>query len=138
MSLIIYILFGYLGLHIFTGKANELAAGLRLVFSGRNVAKTKNPKGNKGKAKGFSSKILDTSVIIDGRIADIMKTGFLEGQIVIPEFVLVELRHIADSSDALKRNRGRRGLDILNRMQEEYGIDIYNTTNEVADRKSVV
>lgn len=130
LSLIIYILFGYLGLHISTGKANELAAGLRLVFSGRNVAKTKNPKGNKGKAKGSSPKILDTSVIIDGRIADIMKTGFLEGQIVIPEFVLVELRHIADSSDALKRNRGRRGLDILNRMQEEYGIDIYNTTNE--------
>ncbi len=62
-------------------------------------------------------KIFDTSVIIDGRISDIMKTGFIEGPIVIPEFVLVELRHIADSSDALKRNRGRRGLDILNKIQ---------------------
>ena len=77
-------------------------------------------------------KIFDTSVIIDGRIADIMKTGFIEGSIVIPEFVLVELRHIADSSDALKRNRGRRGLDILNKIQEEYGIEIYNTEAEKA------
>lgn len=59
-----------------------------------------------------------------------MKTGFIEGDIVIPEFVLVELRHIADSSDSLKRNRGRRGLDILNKIQSEYGIEIYNTTAE--------
>ena len=55
-------------------------------------------------------KILDTSVIIDGRIADICQTGFLEGTIVIPQFVLAELQHIADSSDVLKRNRGRRGI----------------------------
>ncbi len=58
-------------------------------------------------------KILDTSVIIDGRILDIMSTGFIEGKVIIPSFVLEELRHIADSSDSLKRNRGRRGLDIL-------------------------
>src|SRR5690625_7766298 len=64
-------------------------------------------------------KILDTSVIIDGRIADICQTNFLEGPIVIPQFVLGELQHIADSSDVLKRNRGRRGLDILNRIQKE-------------------
>ncbi|WP_195576665.1 PIN/TRAM domain-containing protein [Paenibacillus sp. 1001270B_150601_E10] len=69
---------------------------------------------------GFEEhKILDTSVIIDGRIADICKTGFIEGTIVIPEFVLEELQHIADSSDLLKRNRGRRGLDILNKIQKE-------------------
>jgi len=61
-----------------------------------------------------------------------MKTGFIEGKIVIPEFVLVELRHIADSSDSLKRQRGRRGLDILNRIQIDYGIEIYNTTGEKA------
>ncbi len=77
-------------------------------------------------------KILDTSVIIDGRILEIMKTGFLEGPIVIPEFVLVELRHIADSSDSLKRVRGRRGLDILNKIQTEYEIQIYNTDSEKA------
>ena len=86
----------------------------------------------KDKKKSLVPKILDTSVIIDGRIAEIMKTGFLEGPIVIPEFVLVELRHIADSSDALKRNRGRRGLDILNKIQEDYGIEIYNTDSEKA------
>ena len=130
LTAIAYILFGYLGLHISTGKANDLAAGFRLVFSGRSVSGTKASKSVKGKGKGASPKILDTSVIIDGRIADIMKTGFIEGTVVIPEFVLVELRHIADSADGLKRNRGRRGLDILNRMQEQFGIEIYNTTNE--------
>lgn len=69
-------------------------------------------------------KILDTSVIIDGRIADICQTSFLEGTIIIPQFVLEELQHIADSSDALKRNRGRRGLDILNRIQKELPINV--------------
>ena len=88
--------------------------------------------GGKKKKQVMGPKILDTSVIIDGRIAEIMKTGFLEGPIVIPEFVLVELRHIADSSDSLKRVRGRRGLDILNKIQSEYGIEIYNTESEKA------
>lgn len=64
-------------------------------------------------------KILDTSAIIDGRIVDICKTGFLEGVIVVADFVLEELRHIADSPDSLKRNRGRRGLDVLNKIQKE-------------------
>lgn len=68
-------------------------------------------------------KILDTSVIIDGRIFDICETGFIEGPLVIPNFVLDELRHISDSSDSLKRNRGRRGLDILNRIQKELSIE---------------
>lgn len=125
----VYVLFGYLGLYISTGKANDLAAGFRLVFSGKNTAGTRTSKSGKNKGKALP-KILDTSVIIDGRIADIMRTGFIEGTVVIPEFVLVELRHIADSADGLKRNRGRRGLDILNRMQEQFGIEIYNTTNE--------
>jgi len=64
-------------------------------------------------------KILDTSVIIDGRVSDIYRTGFLSGSIIVPSFVLTELQHIADSSDVLKRNRGRRGLDILNTMRKE-------------------
>src|SRR5699024_3785836 len=82
-------------------------------------------------------KILDTSVIIDGRIADICQTNILEGPVVIPQFVLGELQHIADSSDALKRNRGRRGLDILNRIQKELPIEVeiyegdYEDTPEV-------
>jgi uncharacterized protein YacL len=66
-------------------------------------------------------KILDTSVIIDGRIADISDTGFLEGTLIVPSFILAELQHIADSGDPIKRNRGRRGLDILNRLQKKLG-----------------
>lgn len=69
-------------------------------------------------------KILDTSAIIDGRIVDICKTGFMEGVIVVAGFVLEELRHIADSPDLLKRNRGRRGLDVLNKIQKEMDIPV--------------
>ena len=74
-------------------------------------------------------KILDTSVIIDGRVADVCEAGFVEGPLVLPRFVLKELQQIADSSDSLKRNRGRRGLDVLKRMQEnqEVGIRIVET-----------
>ncbi len=78
-----------------------------------------------GPAKEISDvRILDTSVVIDGRIADICDTGFLEGNLMVPRFVLDELQYIADSSDSLKRARGRRGLDILNRMQRSSGINI--------------
>lgn len=77
-----------------------------------------------GYEDSISNKILDTSVIIDGRIADICKTGFIEGTLIIPEFVLEELRHIADSSDVLKRNRGRRGLDILKQIQKDPNIGV--------------
>ncbi|MDI6829523.1 MAG: PIN domain-containing protein, partial [Armatimonadota bacterium] len=69
-------------------------------------------------------KVLDTNVIIDGRIADVCRTGFLEGPIYVPSFVLEELRHIADSEDFLRRARGRRGLDILNQMQKELNLII--------------
>ena len=69
-------------------------------------------------------KILDTNVIIDGRISDVCRTGFIEGQIYIPSFILEELQHIADSSDSLRRARGRRGLDILNQMRKEMGPDL--------------
>ena len=74
---------------------------------------------------GARPKVLDTSVIIDGRVLDICRTGFIEGTIVVPEFVLRELRHIADNSDATKRNRGRRGLDILKTLQEELGARVH-------------
>ncbi|MCA9470807.1 MAG: TRAM domain-containing protein [Nitrospirales bacterium] len=69
-------------------------------------------------------KLLDTSVIIDGRIADLCETGFIEGTLVVPQFILLELQHISDSSDSLKRARGRRGLDILNGMQKMTNIKI--------------
>ena len=69
-------------------------------------------------------KVLDTSVIIDGRIADVCETGFIDGTLIIPQFVLRELQMVADSSDPLKRNRGRRGLDILQRMQKMSNITV--------------
>jgi uncharacterized protein YacL len=69
-------------------------------------------------------RVLDTSVIIDGRIADISDTGFLHGNLIVPRFVLDELQHIADSADSMKRSRGRRGLDVLNRMQRSAGVNI--------------
>ncbi|MDQ1910903.1 PIN/TRAM domain-containing protein [Paenibacillus sp. GD4] len=110
-------LFAYAGYRFGRTKREELIALLgKPRGSGRN---------NNGEAKGFEEhKILDTSVIIDGRIADICKTGFIEGTLVIPEFVLEELQHIADSSDLLKRNRGRRGLDILNKIQKELDVKV--------------
>lgn len=94
------------------------------------------------KAK-LSKKILDTSVIIDGRICDIAKTGFLEGVLIVPKFVLQEIQLIADSSDNMKRSKGRRGLDILNELRKVPGVMVeildrdYKGTNKV-DEKLVV
>ena len=127
LSVAVYVLMGYVGTMLTARKADELTAGFKALNGTRPQKQTKSPR---GKGSPAAPKILDTSVIIDGRIADIMKTGFIEGQIVIPEFVLTELRHIADSANVLKRNRGRRGLDVLNRIQEQYGIQIYNTDHE--------
>nr|MBU1328495.1 PIN domain nuclease [Candidatus Omnitrophota bacterium] len=81
--------------------------------------------------------LLDTSVIIDGRIADVCKTGFLDGKFIVPRFVLKELQHIADSSDSLKRERGRRGLDILGKLQKSQNIDIKIHNEDFADIKEV-
>nr|MDA8187384.1 hypothetical protein [Dehalococcoidales bacterium] len=75
--------------------------------------------------------LVDTSAIIDGRIADISQTGFITGTLVVPKFVLNELQHIADSADALRRNRGRRGLDILNRLQKDSVVPIHISEYEV-------
>lgn len=98
----LYLGLGYIGVYIVHIKKEEMKGWFTKKDSNTLVS---------------APKILDTSVIIDGRILDIIKTHFLEGKIIIPTFVLDELRHIADSSDKLKRNRGRRGLDILNEIQ---------------------
>ena len=82
-------------------------------------------------------RILDTSVIIDGRIADISDTGFLQGSLIVPRFVLDELQYIADSSDSMKRSRGRRGLDILNRMQRSVGVNIEISDQDFPKLKGV-
>lgn len=100
---------GYLGLVIGSKKVEEFS------FPRSKASKDDNNK---------DYRILDTSVIIDGRMADICDTGFVEGSLIVPRFVLDELQQIADSSDHMKRSRGRRGLDILNRMQKSAGIRI--------------
>jgi uncharacterized protein YacL len=82
-------------------------------------------------------KILDTSVIIDGRIADISETGFMDGTLIIPQFVLKELQQVADSADSLKRNRGRRGLDILQKVRKMSGIDVEISELDYPDVKEV-
>jgi uncharacterized protein YacL len=106
LQLFVMLLMAYIGLIVGAGKGDLLnLAALGGIFGGEKVAKR-------------SYKILDTSVIIDGRIADIAETGFLDGIIVIPQFVLRELQLVADSADSMKRNRGRRGLDILQRIQK--------------------
>ena len=131
ISVTTYVIFGYLGAVIAAKKGSEIS---QTFLANRKMPENVNASGGfikKKKPEGVP-KIFDTSVIIDGRIAEIMKTGFLEGPVIIPEFVLNELRHIADSSDSLKRTRGRRGLDILNRIQEEYGVEIYNTNDDEA------
>jgi uncharacterized protein YacL len=82
-------------------------------------------------------KVLDTSVIIDGRIADICETGFVDGTLVIPQFVLKELQLVADSSDSMKRNRGRRGLDILQKIQKMSGLDVMVSDVDFPDVREV-
>jgi uncharacterized protein YacL len=84
-----------------------------------------------------SSKVLDTSVIIDGRVADICKTGFLEGTLVVPHFVLRELQQIADSADSAKRNRGRRGLDVLEKIKSVPGVTVQIIEKDYPDVKEV-
>src|SRR5262245_16402386 len=82
-------------------------------------------------------KILDTSVIIDGRIADVCDTGFIDGTLVVPQFVLKELQLVADSSDSLKRNRGRRGLDILQRIQKMANVEVIISDMDFPDVREV-
>ena len=114
LQILINVIFIYLGLTLALYKSDDI---FNLLFENKKFF-------TGSKNSSITKKILDTSVIIDGRIYDICKTGFVEGKLMIPEFVLEELRHIADSSDGLKRNRGRRGLDILKKMQKDNRIDV--------------
>ena len=124
ISVILSCVFGYMG----------------LVLGGKKVEEFRWPGWGffaKGSQKKDGGKILDTSVIIDGRVADICETDFLEGPLVIPQFILQELQHIADSADSLKRARGRRGLDILNRMQKGDTVEVKVVDDDYADIKEV-
>lgn len=122
-SALTYLVLGYLGLRIGSRKWREgrvLPRFMRRRGAGEDEE-------DDAPAEPALRKYLDTSVIIDGRILDIVKTGFLEGEIVVPQFVLAELRHIADSGDGMRRARGRRGLDVLQKLQKEVSILVEET-----------
>lgn len=125
LSILTAVVCGYLGLAVATFKREEAAHWLAsLAQRGNKVEGGAREDASTGPVAKGSPKVLDTSVIIDGRIKEILETGFLEGPIIVPSFVLDELRHISDSADLLRRNRGRRGLDILNAIQKDPKIEV--------------
>ena len=121
---------GYLGATIFIMRENDINNLLRSRFQS-------NPDGSGPAPQKGRSILMDTSVIIDGRIADIARTGFVQGPMLVPAFVLIELQHIADSADPLRRRRGRRGLDILNRLQKDNTIPLRITDLDVEGVREV-
>ena len=131
IKVLVNAILGYLGWTLGLQKGEEILQELLAASKfGKTSSKDKTPSAEvkdnsqEGKAPKATYKILDTSVIIDGRIADICQTFFLEGILIIPSFVLEELQHIADSSNLLRRNRGRRGLDILKKIQNEIDVPV--------------
>lgn len=137
LPLFLTVIIGYLGFQVGFRRREEFMN--IILLSRKERGKKIDDVDRETVEDGFvvKSKILDTSVIIDGRIADICQTHFLEGTIVIPQFVLKELQHIADSSDGLKRNRGRRGLDILNRIQKELDMKVLIDDTDFEDIQEV-
>ncbi|WBW50782.1 PIN/TRAM domain-containing protein [Peptoniphilus equinus] len=131
LPLILYGILGYLGINLALKYKDDIVSKTRELAIPRGVIKDKDKK------TLTAAKILDTSVIIDGRIKEVVKSGFVEGQLIVSKYVLEELQHIADSSDSLKRNRGRRGLDILKELQDDPSINVvifnedYDTIKEV-------
>ncbi len=142
IPVVLSVVFGYLGIHIVIRKQKELGDMIgKLPRFFKEASQRREQSKNKKKLQegeldikdtglyeGPCGKLLDTSVIIDGRIADICCTGFIDGKLLIPVFVLEELQHIADMSDSLKRARGRRGLDILQKLQNDFSnqVEIVN------------
>jgi uncharacterized protein YacL len=127
------IVLGYLGIHITIEKRDEIIALFDFI---PKLVKDRTREKDIIKEEPVADplyKLLDTSVIIDGRIADICKSGFIEGTLLIPVFVLEELQHIADSSDLLKRTRGRRGLDVLKRIQTEFDMFVQIDNHDFDD-----
>lgn len=146
IPVIFSIVFGYLGITITIKKRQELTglfdfvprfmkdfAKMKEMRAGASQAPAETAKAVAPKTEDKAYKLLDTSVIIDGRIADICDTGFIEGTLLIPVFVLEELQHIADSSDVLKRTRGRRGLDILQRIRQSTKVKVEITNVDFDD-----
>ncbi len=131
--ILLTLLLGYLGLSAGIKKREDILS----FFA--NFPKFGKERLHKSELRSAQFKILDTSVIIDGRIADLCESGFIEGVLLVPAFVLEELRHIADSPDLLKRNRGRRGLDILNKMRKdpEIKVQVYDNNRGLEDAVEV-
>lgn len=133
------ILFGYFGVSVFVMRQNDLI-NVSHAFTGRfgGAGGTAQTPVETGTPYGEGRTILlDTSVIIDGRIADIARTGFLPGSLVIPRFVLNELQYIADSADSLRRQRGRRGMEVLAQLQKEPTIPVRFTDIDVEGVREV-
>ncbi|MFA7175489.1 MAG: PIN/TRAM domain-containing protein [Kiritimatiellia bacterium] len=124
------LIMGYIGAVVAVRKRDDLTHMVSTI--GTKGSERSGRSGGRTGKQGVP-KIVDTSVIIDGRIADVVETGFLEGPLVVPSFVLAELQHIADSADVLKRNRGRRGLDILNRIQKDAKVLVQILDRDVPD-----
>ena len=135
LSILLYIGLGYLGWRVASNNADDIL-GIFQRKEGKEIKETKGFIFDRSKHSA-SPKILDTSVIIDGRILDIIATDFIEGELVVSEFVLEELQHIADSPDDLKRERGRRGLDIINKIKENDKIKLRITNKDYKDIKEV-
>ncbi len=117
------IVFGYLGITVMVLRQKEIFALFRRRGAGDADGEADGP-GHKAEAEKEETLLLDTSVIIDGRIADVAHTGFIRSTMLVPRFVLAELQYIADSADSLRRNRGRRGLEMLNRMQKDSPVPV--------------
>ncbi|MCI0519723.1 MAG: PIN domain nuclease [Chloroflexi bacterium] len=111
------LLFSYFGVTVFVMRQNDIFGVLRINLPGKSGGGESAPNADAGRAI-----LLDTSVIIDGRIADIAHTGFLVGTLLIPRFVLNELQYIADSADSMRRQRGRRGMEVLSRLQKDTAV----------------
>jgi len=122
------VLLAYLGAVVAIKRRNDI---VHLLASLPRPGRERDRERARTEAVSGSYKVLDTSAIIDGRIADVAETGFLEGTLVVPGFVLEELRRIADSSDTLRRNRGRRGLEVLRRIQQESPVPVKIVEEEV-------
>ncbi len=142
ISIILSAIFGYSGVRLMARKGPEMYLNYMRQWK-RGEVSTKKSKGfkvfgsNKSSDTNGISKLLDTSVIIDGRIKDLCATGFIEGPLVVPLFVLNELQIISDSADAMKRNRGRRGLDILKEMQDAKFVSIEIVEDDYDDLQEV-
>ncbi len=127
------VVFGYIGVWVMLMRERDIFSLLGARFS-RDGTRP-NPTSSNGSSDRVV--LLDTSVIIDGRIADVSRTGFIDGVMTIPRFVLNELQHIADSPDALRRNRGRRGLEMLNKLQKESVVPIRISDLDADDVREV-